>query len=272
MEIRIITAMVAPLRVQPDSRALLCDELLCGSTAELLEQRRDGWCHLRAAHGYTGWTEQKNLSREVRAQQWLEHHKPQLVVTGSVVDLQLEPRVRALSLATLLRGSVVLQDGELQDSWLPVELADGSRGWLPSLHLSAYPLGAGWGEAALRDSICTLALRYLGCCYRWGGKTPLGIDCSGLTSQVYLCHGIVLWRDSALTAGYAARAIPRERLAPADLLYWKGHTALYLGAGRYLHANATAGGVSQNSLLPSDPDYREDLALSLTGCGSVFPR
>ena len=72
--------------------------------------------------------------------------------------------------------------------------------------------------------------------------------------------------------GYPVRPISREELKPADLLYWPGHTALYLGDGRYLHATARAGsrGVVINSLDPQSASYRPDLAEPFPTCGSVF--
>ena len=56
----------------------------------------------------------------------------------------------------------------------------------------------------------------------------------------------------------------------ADLLYFPGHVALYLGEGRYVHATALSGRVVINSLDPSARDYRESLAQELLAVGSWF--
>ena len=266
----IVTTQVAPLYEGAYYGALLCDELLCGTAATVLQQLEGGWLCLRAAHGYRGYGRAEHfLPDRPRAAQWLG--RPHLVVTGSCVDVQREPRVKALSTATLLRGSLVAAAGDAIDGWQPVELAGGQEGYLPAQHLSPYPLGQDMGWRELRQAVCATASSYLGCCYRWGGKTPLGLDCSGLTSQVYLLYGYTIWRDSALLPSHGVREIDRRQLRPADLLYWPGHTALYLGEERYIHSTATAAGVCVNSLTPAHPDYRADLAETLAQCGTVLP-
>ena len=100
----------------------------------------------------------------------------------------------------------------------------------------------------------------------------MGIDCSGLVSISYLLNGVVIWRDAQIQEGFTVRHIPRGAMGPGDLIFFPGHVAMYLGEGRYIHATARAGsdGVVINSLDPAAPDYREDLAQSLTAVGSIF--
>ncbi len=127
-------------------------------------------------------------------------------------------------------------------------------------------------EDLLRAKIIETALAYLGTEYRWGGKTLAGIDCSGLVSTAYLQNGIMIYRDAKMLEGWPVKEIDRAAIKPADLLYFPGHVALYLGQGRYLHSTSAAasGGVVVNSLLPNDPLYRQDLFDSMTACGSIF--
>ena len=101
----------------------------------------------------------------------------------------------------------------------------------------------------------------------------MGIDCSGLVFMAWRLNGVSLYRDAKIVEGYPVREIPRNALAPADLLFFPGHVALYLGEGRYLHSTARSGscGVVVNSLDPADGSFRPDLAERLTAVGSVFP-
>lgn len=260
----VVTATVAGLREWPSDAALLCDELLAGTGAQVVGQQ-NGWWQLMADHRYPGWGRRECFAV---LPGWAE--KPKLTVTGSCVDVQQQPRVRCVAPQTLLRGCLVSPIGSPREGWQQVVLAGGGGGYIKSLHLGEYPLCGGGSQKAIRENICKMALSYLGVCYRWGGKTPLGIDCSGLCAQIYLMHGIVIYRDAGIRPGFAVHKIKKEQAQQGDLLYFPGHMALYLGAGRYIHANATEGGVSVNSLSPTAPDYRRDLAEGISMWGSVF--
>lgn len=127
-------------------------------------------------------------------------------------------------------------------------------------------------ENLLRRNIVKTALSYLGTQYRWGGKTPCGIDCSGLCSMVYMLNGIIIYRDAMIKEEFPIHEILLENVKPADLLYFPGHVAMYIGNGKYVHATGKNGsdGVVINSLNPDDPDYREDLPKVLKMVGSLF--
>ncbi|MFI3170347.1 MAG: C40 family peptidase [Faecalibacterium sp.] len=130
----------------------------------------------------------------------------------------------------------------------------------------------GGNQDLLREKVVETALTYLGTEYRWGGKTPDGIDCSGLVSASYMQNGILIYRDACIREGWPVKEIDRAALKPGDLMYFPGHVAMYIGQGRYVHSTgaANSGGVVINSLLPNDALYRQDLFDSLTACGSVF--
>lgn len=123
-------------------------------------------------------------------------------------------------------------------------------------------------SSGARQSIIHTAQKYLGTPYRWGGITPHGFDCSGLTSYVFRQKGITLPRTAA--AQYAALS-PVKNPQPGDLVFFRhksgriGHVGLYIGGGKMIHAPQTGERVRIESM--EKPNWRRRYA----GARSVLP-
>jgi len=106
--------------------------------------------------------------------------------------------------------------------------------FLPARHLA--PM-----EAAERDFV-GVAERFVGAPYLWGGKTALGIDCSGLVQVALQACGISCPRDSDMQERALGTPISADRdlsnLRRGDLVFWKGHVAIVRNPNTLLHANA----------------------------------
>ena len=159
--------------------------------------------------------------------------------------------------------------------WAPdvVQLADGREGYVPAAILDTYYTEpCSQNEETLRKALVDAALLYQGTHYRWGGKSPAGIDCSGLVSMAYLLCGIIIHRDASIEEDFPIKPIELKDIKPGDPIFFPGHVAMYIGDGRYIHSTARAGdnGITFNSLDPDAPDYREDLKNMITQVGSYF--
>ena len=105
--------------------------------------------------------------------------------------------------------------------------------YLPRLHLG------GIGEMAA--DFVAVAERFVGTPYLWGGKSSIGIDCSGLVQVALNAAGTGCPRDSDMQRDGLGRALsPAEarRLQRGDLIFWKGHAAIVRDADNIVHANA----------------------------------
>jgi len=262
----LIRVPLCPLFAAPGSLERV-DEALLGHPIQVLE-RRGALCHIMTHYRYTGWV----AAREVLcADLPLWHSKVRRFVTAPACDLLESPAFSSPILATLYRGSVVaLCPCRKEAGWAHVLLPSGQEGWLPAKHLRPFRDTPCEPEDAFRQAVCDDALSYLGVNYRWGGKSPLGIDCSGLAAMAYLLNGAVIFRDSRMDERFPIHCVPTDRRRPGDLLYFTGHVAVYLGEGRYVHSTARGGGVTVNSLDPSASNYRADLAEDLLAVGSLF--
>lgn len=269
----IVNTAVCPLYLRPDAHSELADEALYGMVVELTERVDADWYRVRTHYRYEGFAPASALLiGEEGAERWLALPK-KVVLHKNTCDVMAESRVQSYPLVSLTLGARVSPVGEAENGWQRVLLCGGNCGYVRASWLdSCYDAPPAEDEDALRARIVENALRYAGTHYRWGGKSPLGIDCSGLVSMAYLLSGISIFRDARLQEGFPIRRIPMERMKPADLIYFPGHVAMYLGDGRYVHSTGHAGddGFALNSLDPAAPDYRPDLPETITAVGSYF--
>ncbi len=263
-----VCTAIAPLYAHPEKGTLI-DEALFGMTVTV-DQQQNGFCHIVTHYRYEGWTPGECLCFE-SAEDWQQ--RAELTVTAPLADLLSEPKVQGICLASVPRGGFVAAAGQPENGWQPVSLPDGRTGWLPQSYLVRRRTSADLSDSArLRQALCESAKSYLGTQYRWGGKTPQGIDCSGLVSMAYMLQGVIIYRDAKLMDGFALHSIPVSEVRPADLLFFPGHVAMYLGQGLFIHSPRHQGsaGCCIASFSPEDSRYREDLVKSVQAAGSIF--
>jgi len=266
----VIKATIAPIMPEPGCVHPLSDECLHGMVVKILNCvtcEGEDWFYVETHYRYRGYISGKFLSFG-NVERWSEGGNF-LVVEGFSADVTDKPDVRGRIVKNLTRGCVVKAAGENLRGYEAVELADGSFGFVRTklLVFLDKPIS---NEALLRKNVLKTAETYLGSPYRWGGKTPFGIDCSGLCSMAYLLNGVAIYRDAEIKEGFTVKKIPFEQIQTADLIYFKGHVAMYAENGRYIHSSAGNDGVYYNSFNKNDVDYREDLAGTVKYCGSIF--
>ena len=117
------------------------------------------------------------------------------------------------------------------------KLADGS--FVPSRHIVEQDRHA--------PDFVAVAERFAGVPYLWGGKTRLGVDCSGLLQVAMQAAGLECPRDSDMQQAELGRDVPirddLDGLTRGDMVFWPGHVGIMVDAFLLLHANAHHMGV-----------------------------
>jgi cell wall-associated NlpC family hydrolase len=94
----------------------------------------------------------------------------------------------------------------------------------------------------MESDFVAVAERFLGTPYLWGGKTSLGLDCSGLVQVALAACGIAAPRDSDVQEKALGKPLASStdlsKLRRGDLLFWKGHVAIVRDEATLIHANA----------------------------------
>jgi cell wall-associated NlpC family hydrolase len=210
----------APLRREPRPDASLETEALKGERVTIYDTNGEGWAWGQlAADGYVGWLPDNALAPPGAAPTHKVTALRTLVFPGPSIKL---PPLEALPLGARLAIA------RIEDRLAVTP----SGAYVPTAHLA--PLDRN------ETDFVAVAERFLGTPYLWGGKTALGLDCSGLVQVALTACGVACPRDSdmqeaALGQGVIADVVDLKR---GDLVFWKGHVGVMRDATNLLHANA----------------------------------
>lgn len=264
----IVNTPRCPLQLHPTHDTEQADEMLLGWGCEVLEEAAPGWVRVRTDYRYEGYAPLECL---IPDNGWAFRSKK--VVTKGYCSVLSQPRVQGALMTDLTRGALVSPIAEPDENgWVKVLLPDRREGYTKESYLGPWYAGHSFGEQEFRQRVCDTAMTYMGSHYRWGGKSPLGIDCSGLAFMSYWLNGVAICRDARIQPGFPVHEIPFANIKKGDLIFFPGHVAIYLGDNMYIHSTGKSGsdGVVVNSFDPAHPLYRPGMFENITACGTIF--
>jgi cell wall-associated NlpC family hydrolase len=209
----------APVRREPRPDGALDTEALLGERVTVYETTDEGWSWGQLqSDGYVGWLPAFALARP-----------------------RAEPTHRVSALRTLAFPGPSIKIPPVQSPPLGARIAIARQQdrfavtpnglYLPAQHLA--PLDA------YESDFVRVAERFVGAPYLWGGKTSLGLDCSGLVQVALTACGLTCPRDSDMQERALGAALDKDaKLQRGDLIFWKGHVAIARDEVSMIHANA----------------------------------
>ena len=217
---QVIRAAV-PLRREPRFDAGVETEVLFGELVALYETaNRFAWVQL-ARDAHVGYLPVEALSAEITP----ATHKVRALGTFVYPSPDIKsPPLMHLSLDARLAMA--------EEQGLFVRLV--SRGFVIARHVAEVSRNAA--------DFVDIAERLIGTPYLWGGRTRLGLDCSGLVQLSMQAAGLSVPRDSDMQQA----EVGAEVLVPADLdglqrgdlVFWRGHVGIMSDGVMLVHANA----------------------------------
>ena len=209
------------MRSRPLGNAGLDTEALFGERVTVFEEAKGwAWCQLDR-DGYVGYVPADALSREV-----------------------LQPTHRVSALGTFVYSAPDIKSQPLMHLSITAPLTVTER-------VDRFSALATGGFVVSRTTIeidryardfVDIAERFIGTPYLWGGRTRVGIDCSGLVQVSHEASGLTCPRDTDMQQGAlgAEVLIPKslEGLQRGDLVFWPGHVGTMVDGVMMVHANA----------------------------------
>ncbi|MDA7502306.1 C40 family peptidase [Chitinophagales bacterium] len=228
---------VIPLRARPNHESEMVSQILFAETFKILDQT-DNWLHIKcSADNYTGWVDEKQI-----------------------IELELETFDAIRSASSVFAKDIVHTAKSIYKE-LPVLMGSPLpfyRNHQFSLFENKFKYDGTVvdlrTESTSREQLKTNALKFINAPYLWGGRSPLGIDCSGFVQTVYRFANIQLNRDAADQAEQGRLINQIEDSETGDLAFFANergkitHVGIMLNNNQIIHAH---GRVRIDSVDPS---------------------
>jgi len=227
MDYAVVALPAAPLRRKPNHRSEMVSQLLFGETVRVLKENGDLWVKVRGLHdGYEGWMT-NTLLQEV--DETFTKSTNNYVAEGLLNLLMIGDKKINIPAGSSLPGLEVM--------------GGGNRGMLGDKEYTFSGTFLKRNDQTRNESLIgQLTKVWLNAPYLWGGRTILGVDCSGFVQVIYKMMGIDLPRDAWQQAKEGKAVKKFSETQAGDLAFFNNkeeivHVGILLGDSKIIHAS-----------------------------------
>jgi len=213
---------IVPMRNEAADQSEMVNQVIFGEHFKVLEIRKK-WSKIRLAHdSYEGWICNKQWI-EIEEDIYKQLDKEVATITTDILDIITKNHHQPIVIGSILpsykSGHALINNEMYQFDGLT------TPGFIK------------------KDKLVENALMYLNAPYLWGGRSPLGIDCSGFTQMVYRLQGVDLPRDAYQQAEVGTTLSFVEESEPGDLAFFDNaegkitHVGIILEDNHIIHAS-----------------------------------
>ena len=207
---------IIPLRAEPSDRSEIVSQVLFGEHFEILETQKQ-WSKIKLQYdAYEGWVDIKQY---------------QIITDKNFKDLSKD--------AIILNSDLVEYVSYPSNVLLPIPLG-ASLSFLnhSEINIENFEFeGMRTSGVKPKSDLISTAYMYLNAPYLWGGKTPFGIDCSGLTQMVYKLNGYNLLRDASQQSAQGDALSFIEESEAGDLAFFDNEEGKIIHVGIIMDNN-----------------------------------
>jgi hypothetical protein len=220
---------------------------------KIVGEQADNFVKVEQSDGYSGYVDIRQLT-EIAADQY-KNQVERAIGVIVVAQARLFDSSGAPSAPYFLFYGTRLQIRDSMRGMTEIRVPGGDPAFVKTASVNEIP---GQGSKIGGNTLVTEARKFLGVPYLWGGISPSGFDCSGLTQTICRRFGITIPRDTKDQIN-AGEKIARSKVKTGDLVFFNRHVGFAIGNDKLVHASISGSGVRVNSLKADEPDYREDL-------------